>query len=121
MKNGHWHLFLDDEREVTDVFDKFGKRLNPDDWTVARSTEEAKQLVSGLGLPESMALDHDLGISGMVMDTTMVFLRWLAYDYFDPTNKQHTIPSWRVHSGNPVGAENIIAFMTSWERSQQQQ
>lgn len=27
------------------------------------------------------------------------------------------IPSWNVHSGNPVGKKNITSYMESWEKS----
>jgi hypothetical protein len=91
-----WKLWLDDER-----------RCPHEDWKVARSTDEAKALVTEFGPPAAMSLDHDLGGE----DTAMVFLRWLSENYFEQ------LPLWRVHSANPVGKENLRAFLLSWEKA----
>lgn len=98
-----WRLFLDDVRPMPETL------TGP--WVLARSSEEAKILVRSLGMPEMMSLDHDLGND----DTVMVFLKWLANEYWDGTSP---VPSYRVHSANPVGAQNIVAFLDSWERVQ---
>lgn len=108
-----WQLFLDDIRNPKYVYDEM---LDPESevwhtrWTVARSTEEAKRLVEERGMPSLMSLDHDLGHT----DTSMVFLNWLAREYWDGTNN---VPRYRVHSANPTGSANIRAFMDSWKRS----
>jgi hypothetical protein len=44
----------------------------------------------------------------------MVFLRRLVNEVWDG---EQPIPDYIVHSANPVGAQNIIAFMESWKRS----
>lgn len=93
-----WKLFLDDERPCP--------YAESEDWTVARSTEEAKILVMQMGPPERMSLDHDLGGD----DTAMVFVRWLSDNHFEK------LPDWQIHSANPVGSENLKAFLLSWER-----
>lgn len=90
-------LFLDDLRDA------------PPDFTVARSTVEALQLVQNQW-PTFMSLDHDLGGD----DTTMVFLRRLVNEIWDGTQP---IPEYVVHSANPVGRLNIISFMESWKKS----
>lgn len=54
-----------------------------------------------------MYLDHDLGGS----DTAMDYLKILAYKFPDSP------PRYSIHSQNPVGAENIKAFMESWKKS----
>lgn len=90
-------LFLDDLRDA------------PPDFTVARSTVEALQLVQ-TQWPVFMSLDHDLGGD----DTTMVFLRRLVNEIWDGTQP---IPEYVVHSANPVGRLNIISFMESWKKS----
>ena len=54
-----------------------------------------------------MDLDHDLGGE----DTAMVFLHWLANEYYDAEIE------YRVHSQNPNGAQNIVSFMESWKKS----
>ena len=67
-----WKLFLDDERNVLDYTMESCVR-------VARSSTEARALVEDLGMPEHCFFDHDLGGD----DTTMVFLKWLANEYWD--------------------------------------
>jgi hypothetical protein len=124
IENNGFYLFLDDEREVSDVYDivdatsrkrhsiRRGKTsVREGVYTVARSSDAGKLLVQAHGMPLHMSLDHDLGGS----DTTMEFLKWLAYEYFDPD--MHDVPSYVIHSANPVGQKNIQAFMESWEKS----
>lgn len=93
-----WNLWLDDERPCTH---------DGADWFVAKSTEAAKQLVLSRGPPTRMSLDHDLGGT----DTSMIFVKWLADNYFQQ------MPLWRVHSANPVGKANLESYMGSWARS----
>jgi len=93
------NLFLDDVR------------LPPSQQYIpARSSQEALDIIQILGWPKFMSLDHDLGGD----DTTMVFLRRLVNEVWDG---EQPIPDYIVHSANPVGAQNIIAFMESWKRS----
>ena len=103
-----WCLFLDDLRnpETTLPFGLGGPLFI----FVARSTEEAKKEVLSRGMPSWLFLDHDLGGD----DTSMVFLNWLANEYWDG---ESPIPNYSIHSQNPVGAANIKSFMMSWERN----
>lgn len=117
---GTWHLWLDDERDPKVVLapdngdEALGERyrqyvdaaLVDVDWRWAKSVDEAIALVEEYGYPKVMGLDHDLGAGA----TTMKFIRWLA-------DGGYHVPGWFVHSANPVGAENIAAFMRSWSRS----
>lgn len=94
-----WKLYLDDVREPEEA-----------SYVIARSTEEALGLCKELGFPTFMSLDHDLGGD----DTTMVFLNRLVRELWDTSTSP---PDYQVHSSNPVGAKNIVAFMESWRRS----
>jgi len=106
-----YKLFLDDERNPEYLTESGCWELEDvKDFIVCRSTEEAKAYVQANGMPEYMALDHDLG----GMDTTMIFLHWLAESYWDG---QSPIPVYGVHSSNPCGTKNIIAYMESWRKS----
>lgn len=93
-----YNLFLDDEREPY---------YNNSDTVICRSTAEAKKYVVANGMPSHLYLDHDLGGD----DTAMVFLKWLANEYWDGTSP---IPDYSVHSSNPAGRANIISFMETW-------
>ena len=90
-------LFVDDLRDPPDQT-----------WVVARSSEIALKMCSSVW-PRELALDHDLGGE----DTVMIFLKGL-YELWDG---KRPIPSWNVHSGNPVGKKNIESYMRSWEKS----
>jgi len=79
---------------------------------IARSTQEAKNVLELLGTPMFMALDHDLGGH----DTTMKFLKWFAFDY---EHNDDPVPEYVVHSANPAGTQNIISYIESWRRSRE--
>ncbi len=98
-----WKLYLDDVR-------------NPPEpgWTVARSSTMAVVIISKRKrLPSAMSLDHDLGDE----DNTMRFLKELYAIWEMWGSDPKLIPSYQVHSANPVGIKNIISFMESWKRS----
>jgi NAD+-processing family protein with receiver domain len=91
-----WKLFIDDIR-------------NPDDdsWVIARTSDEAIELVEQRGIPQIISFDHDLGGD----DTSMRFLGWMVSRIIE---KNLTLPRefcYTVHSMNPVGAENIRGLM----------
>ena len=90
-------LFVDDLRDPPDQT-----------WIVARSSGTALKMCAAMW-PSELALDHDLGGE----DTVMNFLKGL-YELWDG---KRPIPSWSVHSGNPVGKKNIESYMKSWEKS----
>lgn len=92
MNYYRWHLFLDDERFP----------ISPH-WFVARNSYQAIYAVQKWGMPESMALDHDLGGE----DTTMVFLDKLQ-EFLENGGVEFPPDfEYSVHSQNPVGAKNI--------------
>ncbi|NDB36219.1 MAG: hypothetical protein EB023_12990 [Flavobacteriia bacterium] len=95
-----WNLYIDDIR--------FPPRDR--DWLVCRSSQEALDRVTAMGMPQFISFDHDLGED----DTTMVFLRRLVNEVWDGVSLP---PDYQIHSANPVGAENIRSFMDSWRRS----
>jgi hypothetical protein len=89
-------LFIDDERFPVD-----------ESFVIARTSQEAIQLVRSRGMPSEISFDHDLGGE----DTAMVFLRWLTDQLIDgavafPDNFQFS-----VHSQNSVGVQNIQGLM----------
>lgn len=97
-------LWIDDQHDCPDT----PSRHPPEGYIGAASTEEAKALVMEHGLITACSLDHDLGQD----DTVMKFLKWYVYDY-----GALVVPSYTVHSQNPIGRANIISFMESWKKS----
>ncbi len=120
-------MFLDDVRNPTDIYAD-GTPLSdifPDavdylgtSWTVVRTSEEALEFVKLWGLPGAISFDHDLGVcSDGYPDTTMLWLRQLVRWLDEEGKEVKSLPVYKVHSANPVGAKNIISFMESWKSS----
>lgn len=97
-----YRLFIDDER------------FPPDDgnsWVIARSSDEAKQMVLDRGIPSFVSYDHDLGGD----DTSIKFIWWLIDLYLDGTIQSFPT-DYYVHSQNPVGAKNIRNLLDGFIR-----
>ena len=87
-------------------------RLDPPpggDWLVARTSKEAIRLLAAGGVTH-ISFDHDL--SGN--DTGMKVVDWI--DERVATDPAFEFPTWRIHSMNPVGRDNIQAAMSAVER-----
>ena len=92
-------LYLDDVR-------------NPktDGWIIVRNFEEFVDFIQENGLPDEISFDHDLGED---TQTGYDCAKWLC-DYCW-TNGLPVPPS-NVHSANPVGRDNIISLIKSFEK-----
>lgn len=105
VKNTSWKLYLDDVRYPADAT-----------YIVARTVEEAQQLIEQYGVPEHISFDHDLGVdnTGNLIPDGYDFAKWLAEM---DMNGEIMLPkdfTFEVHSQNPVGAENIRAYLSSY-------
>ncbi|SRR5260221_11333171 len=99
-----WKLWLDDQLDDQNT----PSRWIPVGYIGARNTYDAMILVKVKGLPEFINFDHDLGED----DTAMTFLNKLVELY-----PNGPVPEYQIHSQNPVGSKNIVAFMYSWKKS----
>jgi hypothetical protein len=105
-----FNLFIDDERYPFDV--KWGPSQDQElyingEWIIARNWDEVLEIVLSLGFPKLISFDHDLGekqktgyeiaqkLCNMIMDGIEIPF---GFEY-------------KVHSKNPVGSENIRAYM----------
>lgn len=107
----NWKLWLDDIRFPP-----------PDDmsWRIARNYDDACWLVKSYGIPISMSLDHDLGLSayaGQLIgndknpETGYDFAKWFC-EYVQENNiKMPRGFDYYSHSQNPIGKINIITYM----------
>lgn len=126
-ENSKWALWLDDLRNP---HTSPKRNLHPLGlkYIWARDVEQAQYFVVCLGIPEYMALDHDLGVntektieSNIVTytETGMQFLIWL--ESFMRTETQGEAlcspPKWKIHSDNPEGSKNMESFLRSWARA----
>ena len=91
-----WKLFLDDLRTPPNG-----------GWEIARSYEEAINLISERGMPQRIAFDHDLGTEKTGMD----FARWMVESLLDGRLQLPDGFTFSVHSDNPNGADNIRGLM----------
>ena len=95
MQSTPYRLFLDDLRDPPDAT-----------WVVARSFEEAVNIIAISGCPELISFDHDLGPGRTGYD----FAHWLVQQDLDRKILQPEF-SFQVHSANPVGARNITCLL----------
>lgn len=101
-----WALFIDDERfPPSSSFDI--------DWRIARSVDEAKDLINRYGCPAYISFDHDLGDK---QPTGKDLADWLVEKDLDEPGFLPTNFTFAVHSMNPIGAKNIEGLLTQYLR-----
>ena len=102
-------LWLDDERDPAD--DRWHPYFPISDPRIVwlRTYNEFVQWVSASGLPDAICFDHDLGEQKSGFDAA----KWLT-EYCLEENRP--LPLWNIQSANPIGRENIISILRSFER-----
>ena len=125
MSKEGYRLFIDDDSGEEGIA---AFRNPPDDgnvWKVARTSDEAISIVKQFGIPNFIDFDHDLGVKeDGTVDTSMLFLKWWS-DYnpygiqelMNNASLQLCMLAYRIHSKNPVGAQNIDSYLASWYAS----
>lgn len=106
-------LYLDDFR-------------NPPDssWNVVRSYDAFVDFIKNYGVPDIISFDHDLADEHYPVSSGY-FTEALPYDIYKEKTGYHCakwlvenelhVKEFRVHSMNPVGAENIRALLSRWK------
>lgn len=79
-------------------------------WEIVRSFEEACTFVLEKGIPSHISFDHDLGLE----ETGYDFAKWLVNSHLDAIISIPDNFTFKVHSANPVGAENIQRLMDNF-------
>lgn len=98
-----YKLFIDDERFPPD---------DSNEWLIARSSNEAIDIVIKQGTPNFISFDHDLGGD----DTAMRFIWFLIESHIE--GSLDTFPTnYYVHSQNPIGVQNIKGLMDNYIRT----
>lgn len=103
-----WNLWLDDTRNPLYT-------LNSQEWTIARTYQEAVDLVKKLGFPRYVSFDHDLGIVDGVEENGADFAHWLV-EYDLDHNQMPADFTFFVHSANPQGSINISSLLNNYMR-----
>lgn len=103
-----YKLFLDDWRDP----------VNPDEWVIARSYDEAVEIMTQRGMPNFVSFDHDLSEDHYANNNYTGFSK-TGYDlakWFMDQVMLHgaRLPddfAYSIHSMNPVGSKNIDECM----------
>ena len=96
-------LFLDDLRSPPPY--------TTEKWVVARSYDEAIEIIELYGMPAYISFDHDLGDC---VPTGCDLVKKLVEMSLDGVIKFPDGFAYGVHSMNPVGAENIRNLMSNF-------
>ena len=126
------NLFLDDIRNPQDC--RYANNVIYFDrpWVVVRSFNEFADYIMAFGMPDRISFDHDLADTHYTPEhlwddyeaskawqeaqthtekTGYDCAKWLV-DYCIDNNCK--LPTWHVHSMNPVGADNINALLNNF-------
>ena len=94
-----YKLFIDDERYPIG-----------DSWVIARTSNEAVEIIKEHGIPSFISFDHDLGGS----DTSMIFIHKMIDFILDGDMMIPDNFDFYVHSQNPIGKQNIEGILKSF-------
>ena len=107
------HIFLDDTRKPSDVTWTFIPTNV--DWVVVRDYDQFISVVSKANNITHVSFDHDLGFGKGVPDwkerNGLHCAEFLVEWAHRTRNK---LPTFTVHSLNPVGAANIRNYLNNW-------
>lgn len=125
-----YNLFLDDVRNPEQCAEYMPVNVRymypAAKWEVVRSTEEFVRIIEKRGLPILVSFDHDLADvhynpstrkEGFTYHEKTGYdaAKWLVNYCID---KHQKLPTWLVHSQNPVGAENIRKLLENFQKHQ---
>lgn len=99
--DSHWDIkpvwyFLDDEREPP--------RDTTKNWVIFRDANSMVDHITIYGWPDGISFDHDLGAGDTGADAIRFLVTMVGVKIIQPP---HETFEARVHSQNPIGAENI--------------
>jgi len=103
-----YSLFIDDERDphnVTWVEPRYLYEMH--DWVITRTVAETLDYIDTFGMPSTISFDHDLaGEERAITIVQAIIDKHIAGTLLFPDDFQY-----KVHSKNPVGAENIRSLL----------
>lgn len=117
-----WNLFLDDERYLRDVTWmpwQIQEKYRNEHWVIARNKAQVLDAIYTSGMPSFISFDHDLGddeATGYDITKVLVDLD-MGTQCLDEHGGDFRFPDnfdFCVHSKNPIGKENIIAYLEGY-------
>lgn len=110
-----WNLFIDDERNPLNVtwVDTFGDIYQNWDWVIARSFDEAIELIKTLGVPRVISFDHDLGPADTCPTGFDIAKKIIEMD-MDGELEITPLFFFYIHSQNPIGKQNIEGLLDQY-------
>ena len=116
-----WNLFIDDERDMTDVTWapwQVQEKYRNEEWVICRTCADALAEVLSRGFPKYVSFDHDLGRTKW---TGHEFAKHLVDNDIISGNKESrqaykfsTDFDFYVHSQNPIGKANIEGLLNNY-------
>lgn len=114
-----YNLFLDDVRDPTAVS---WVTIPEGPWTVVRNYLDFVRVIENRGMPDHISFDHDLADEhyknqrgGKFAEKTgLDCAKWLV-EHCALFGRQ--LPTYTVHSMNPVGKENIIRLLDGFKQN----
>jgi rubrerythrin len=126
-------LFLDDVRNPIDCILYIKDKIYIEDWDIVRNYNEFVDYITENGIPDLISFDHDLADEhyhpSMFSDDKSMYndrqsqfkektgydcAKWLC-DYCSENGLP--LPTYLVHSMNPVGRDNILGVFNSFKKN----
>lgn len=94
-----------------------------DGWDIVRTYDEFVDWIKENGLPDEVSFDHDLALIHYDPSTWTQKFEYTEKTGYDAAKwlceycwtNGLPIPTWNVHSANPVGRDNIIQLLKKFE------
>lgn len=106
-----WNLFIDDERNPTDVTWGNEQFYSIYPWTIARTKQRVEELVAMYGFPDFVSFDHDLGANEA---SGKDIANWMINTDMDGVYRIPEHFQFYVHSKNPIGKTNIEGLLNEY-------
>lgn len=128
-----YKLFLDDERTPNACINYMQHRadcriyVDESSWVIVRNYSQFCNHIIMNGIPDLISFDHDLADAVQLPETETEFdkiqrertgldcAKFLCH-YFENKIQNAKFPECIVHSANPVGAENIRAYIENFKK-----
>ena len=103
-------LWLDDERDPADQRWQTYFPVPDAEIVWVKTYDAFVKWVDQNGLPDAICFDHDLGEQDKNGFDAAKWLTAFCLEHHKP------LPAWNIQSANPIGKENIISILRSFER-----